>query len=341
MTPPAPPTAPESAPDPATDLHQEPTGPLYPALDAIQAADAAAHAADVHVRELSTLADLDTAYRLFDTIWRPDPNNPPITSELLRALTKAGSYVSGAFDDEKLLGACVGFFSAPAAAAVHSHIAGVSSAAQGRSVGFALKVHQRAWAIQRGVSTVSWTFDPLVRRNAYFNLVKLAAKPQEYLTNFYGSMHDAINGGDDSDRLLVRWELNSPAVADACRGIPYRVDAGLDGLAVGADGANGAGGAAAAAVALSASDLGAPVLGTADAPTVLVAVPADVEALRLSDPGSAKDWRLAVREALTSLLAEGCTLTGFDRAGRYVLQRPEQDEPAPSEQQTPTEKDTP
>ena len=59
---------------------------------------------------------------------------------------------------------------------------------RGSSVGFALKQHQRAWALQRGLSRITWTFDPLVRRNAYFNLVKLGATAVAFHRDFYGSM---------------------------------------------------------------------------------------------------------------------------------------------------------
>ena len=92
----------------------------------------------------------------------------------------------------------------------------------GRHVGFALKLHQRAWALLRGVSEIAWTFDPLVSRNAYFNLVKLGAQPAEYLPNFYGTMLDTINGDDDSDRLLVRWRLRSPHVVAAAAASTHR-----------------------------------------------------------------------------------------------------------------------
>jgi predicted GNAT superfamily acetyltransferase len=54
----------------------------------------------------------------------------------------------------------------------------------------------------------------------------------------------------------------------------------------------------------------------------LVAVPPDVEALRTADPGLAKEWRVAVREALVPLLADGARFAGFDRSGWYLLRRP-------------------
>ncbi len=276
--------------------------------EAVQIADAAALAARVSVRELTDLAELDEVVRLYATIWGRDAN-PPITIELLRAFTKAGNYVGGAFDGDRLVGACVGFFHAPAEDALHSHIAGVSGEVADRRIGFALKLHQRAWALLRGVSEIAWTFDPLVSRNAYFNLSKLAAEPVEYLPNFYGAMSDSINGDDDSDRLLLRWRLGDPAVVAACAGVPATTSIQAE-LAAGA------------VVALGVSDDGRPARGRLDGRTSLVAVPRDIGELRSSDPALAQEWRGAVREALSALMAEGGRITGFDRAGWYVVRSP-------------------
>jgi predicted GNAT superfamily acetyltransferase len=262
----------------------------------------------VRVREASRLDEFEVIYELYADIWRPDPKNPPVTTELLRAFSKAGNYVAAAFDGAELVGACVGFFGAPADEALHSHIAGVSGSARGRNVGFALKLHQRAWSLRRGVAAVAWTYDPLVGRNAYFNLVKLGARPTEYLPNFYGGMCDAINAGDDTDRLLVHWLLDDPSVVAALAGTPSPTDEAAARMA-------------GAVVALGVSDLGAPAFGSTDADTLLVEIAPDIERLRHSDPGCAKDWRIAVREVLGGLIGEGVRVTGFDRAGCYVLQR--------------------
>ncbi len=270
---------------------------------AVQAADVAARAAGVAVRELTAIADLHNVVDLFATIWRR-AESPPVTVELLRAFTKAGNYVAGAFDAGRLVGACVGFFHAPGGDALHSHIAGVAPAAAGRSIGFALKLHQRAWALLRGVPEIAWTFDPLVARNAYFNLVKLAACPVEYLPDFYGPLADAINRGEESDRLLLSWRLRDPAVELA----------GLGGVAdaeIGAD----------AVAALSVAEDGSPQPGECDGATSLVAVPQDIEGLRKTDPALAGRWRAAVRDVLTDLIGQGGRIAGFDRAGWYVVRR--------------------
>ena len=281
--------------------------------EADEAAVLAAAAAGVVVRELDSLAELDAMIALFDEIWEPGDGNSSLNLDVLRAMTKAGNYASGAYDlaSGEMLGACVGFFGPPARAELHSHIAGVRQAGLGRSVGFALKVHQRAWCLRRDVRVIAWTYDPLIRRNAYFNLVKLGARPVEYLRNFYGVMEDAINGGTETDRMLVHWYLNSALAAEACAGRGQAAS-------FAAERDRGA------AVALSAGDDGVPLpglplAGGSDAQTLLVGVPADIEATRLSDPALAGAWRTALRDVLSPLLRGGARVAGFDRSEGYVV----------------------
>jgi predicted GNAT superfamily acetyltransferase len=284
-----------------TDLRADCSAPRL--VEACAAAEAAAGAAGVEVRSLHALDELRLVRPLFQQIWGGDETEPLITTDLLRAMSAAGSYVAGAFDGVRLVGACVGFFAEPARRSLHSHITG---AAPGRRVGFALKLHQRAWALLRGVVEISWTYDPLIRRNAYFNLGKLAARPVQYLPNFYGRMHDEINAMDDSDRVLVSWSLAEPDVVAACAGEPRPAAA---------EAARAAG----AAVALSVDGKLSPV--PPSATTVLVGVPADIEGLRRADSARGAVWRTAVRDVLGSLLAEGAYVSGFDPAGWYIVQR--------------------
>jgi len=285
----------------------------------VEAANAAAlrtaARAGIRIRELSELTELTSMTGLFDTIWAPGPGGgSQLRPDLLRALTKAGSYAVGAYDvaTGQLIGACMGFFGPPAEAALHSHVAGVLPAGLGRAVGHALKVHQRAWCLRQGVTTVHWTFDPLIRRNAYFNLVKLGARPTEYLPDFYGDMNDSINGSGESDRMLIHWDLRSDLSVAACEG---RL-------------APASGPAELARGALVALDMGAggePVAGALQAGperrggVALVRVPADVEELRGSDPALAVAWQQALRAALAPLMDKGGRVTGFDRDGWYVV----------------------
>src|SRR5690606_17463366 len=73
---------------------------------------------------------------------------------------------------------------------------------------------QRSWAIERGYSAITWTFDPFQLRNGYLNICKLGGTVSAYMPAVYGTDQDA----DPSDRFLVRWELTSPRVCAAIVG---------------------------------------------------------------------------------------------------------------------------
>lgn len=279
--------------------------------EAADAASAAARRAGVDIRLLTNVEEFTLVADLFQDIWTKAGDNSPVNVETLRALSKAGSYVGGAFERGELVGACFGFFAAPEQRALHSHIAGVSQRMRGRSVGFALKVHQRAWALDEGLDEISWTFDPLISRNAHFNLVKLAATPTSYHRNFYGHMADALNGADDTDRMLVTWYVRDPRVVAACHGdpVPGAIDHATS--------------AAATPLLAVGADLEPQLLST-DARLVRVALPRDIESLRKDDPERATRWRLALRETLGSSLEEGGRVLSFDRSGAYTIDRGEQ-----------------
>ena len=159
------------------------------------------------VRRLDSPAAIARASALIDAIWGSGGLLP---AALVRALDHDGGYAFGAYEGDELVGASVGFLGGrPDAVHLYSHVTGVVARRRGQGVGLALKHHQRAWSLERGIERVVWTFDPLVRRNAAFNITKLGARPVEYLVNFYGRLNDGINRGDESDRLLVEWDLRA------------------------------------------------------------------------------------------------------------------------------------
>ena len=49
---------------------------------------------------------------------------------------------------------------------LHSHMLAALPDRRHRGVGYALKLAQRAQALDQGIDLVRWTFDPLVARNA-------------------------------------------------------------------------------------------------------------------------------------------------------------------------------
>jgi predicted GNAT superfamily acetyltransferase len=286
-----------------------------------QVATEAARAAEISLHEVHALADLAAVRRVFDTLWSADPTNPAVTVELLRAYVHTGQYVVLATDltepGRPVVAASVGFLAAPAGAVVHSNVTGVLPPGRGRSLGFAIKLHQRAWAIERGLTEVTWTFDPLISRNAWFNLSKLGARAREYLVDFYGPMADGINAGDSSDRLYVSWPLSAPEVVEACAGRSVPID-----VAELRD--------QGAAVLLSVADDGrspstvaAPPARGAGPGIALAQVPVDIEALRQEDPALGRAWREALRRVLGPALASDWSVSGFGRDGWYVLHREE------------------
>lgn len=279
---------------------------LNPAAQAL----AAARAAELDVAEVHDVESLHEMSALFDEVWSVAGDVPLIAPNTLKALAHSGSYVAGARSGGTLVGALVGFLGRHRGAPqVHSHILGVTPRAQGRAIGFALKLHQRAWALERDIATVTWTFDPLVRRNAYFNLAKLGATITEYYEDFYGAMNDGINAGDESDRVLVEWDLASAEVADAAEG--RRHEPSIDEVR-----ANGG------AVVLAAGTDGEPVVESIEAAESLVLqLPEDIVAVRERDPRAAAVWRRGLRATLGAAVRQGYVADGMTRSGWYVLRK--------------------
>lgn len=286
--------------------------PSRPTIDldrAVVNARSVAESAGVQIRMLDDIEDFAAASRLLDEIWGAN-STPQMPVEHLRALRHAGNYAAGAFVDGAMVAASVGFFGRPAERLVHSHITGVSREARGRGTGYALKLHQRAWALGLGVERITWTFDPVVRRNAYFNLHKLGATPASYHVDFYGQADDRINTGQGTDRLLVVWDLDSDRVREALGEVGHAHEARLDDN----DGLP--------AIVVAASRPQVVDRSHQDgSAVVLVGTPPDIEALRRSDPETSFAWRLAIREALGDLVGTGAHFRGFSPTGSYHFER--------------------
>jgi predicted GNAT superfamily acetyltransferase len=261
------------------------------------------------IAELSGLDDLHALARLFADVWERT-GEPPISSDILKALVLSGNYVSGAKLNGRLVGGLVGWLGGtpPRELHLHSHILGVVSGSDARGIGFELKQHQRRWCLERGVMTIEWTTDPLVRRNAYFNLTKLGAHAGRYLVNVYGEMSDGLNAGEESDRLLITWRLDSPAAESGAAGRPVDID--VEQLL-----------REGAVAVLAVGPGGEPEGRRASAPVLLCQVPEDIVVIRHSDPGLARQWRLQLRAAMTEAFAAGHAVIGATRSGWYVLRR--------------------
>ena len=162
----------------------------------------------IEIRELHSLQEQFHARMIFDSVW-PAANETQITANLLQAQVHNGSYLVGVFDGTRVVGASFGFPAVEPEIHLHSHMTAFVSSHRDLGLGTQVKLHQWAWAKDRGYQSITWTYDPLVRRNARFNILKLGADIIDYLPNFYGNMADELNNGDESDRITVRWDTTT------------------------------------------------------------------------------------------------------------------------------------
>ena len=279
--------------------------------EAEQDAAGAAARAGVVVRAVDSVVDLRGVADLFSRIWAT-PLVPPMPHDIMRSLAHAGGRVHGAFREGQLIGASVAVFGSPASASCYSLIAGVSPETASRGVGLALKLAQRVWALRTGVVWMNWTFDPLLRRNARFNISRLGAVGTEYLVDFYGEIADGVND-PETDRLAVSWDLRAalPGSTASADLLGPRVPSGED----------------VPHAILAAGPAGEPLAGTVpgaggSGPGRLRCwIPDGILSIRQTDPGLAGRWRLAVREALGGAIGDGYQVTGLMEPGWYVLEK--------------------
>lgn len=167
--------------------------------------------AEISIRPLLAPEDHERAYDLQAEVWSASTSVP---SNFTIALQRHGGVVLGAFaPGGALVGVVFGFTSpthipgARNGLSHHSHVAAVRPDFRGRGIGEMLKRAQRAAVLAQGINLMTWTFDPLEARNAYFNLHKLGAIARTFIVDCYGPMNDALNAGLPSDRFEAEWWL--------------------------------------------------------------------------------------------------------------------------------------
>jgi chorismate synthase len=278
------------------------------------------------VRELTTIPEFRRIEELCTEIWG---DSEILSKDLLIAMRFEGALIAGAF---ALPARSMGQRAAPMVAFIfgfptrnasiqHSQAMGVLEAHRSAGLGARLKWFQRSWCLERGITTVRWTFDPLRAPNAKLNIDKLGATVGVFLPNYYGPM-TGINAGSPSDRLLPEWELNAPGVLArvARTGQPERATrtgqpARLENLHAPEP----------LELPLALTDVnGAPTDPnlTLETPEIRVSIPRDFAALSTTDPALALEWRTHSQLVLEHYFAAGYRITGFDAATcAYTLTR--------------------
>ena len=176
----------------------------------------------------------------------------------------------------------------------HSHLLAVAPEWRGSGAAPALKRAQAQAARAQGFARMTWTFDPLVTRNARLNLGKLGARAVSYHPDWYD-----LGGPVPADRLMIEWDLEAEHI-----GRPAPLPEGVPVLE------------------MVGEEPGAPRLDLTDA-KLIAQVPLSADTL--PDPLRLR-WHLALRAVLGGYLAKGYAVTQLAREGErawYVLEKVE------------------
>ncbi|CAN5487030.1 hypothetical protein BH23ACT6_BH23ACT6_21690 [soil metagenome] len=268
---------------------------------------------DFEINVATNASQCQRVATVLNKVWEMPDGVDVLEVSTLVAYAHSGCYVALAHSPRtgEDIAASVGFFGPPGTP-LHSHITGVSPRWAGRGIGRAMKMHQRRWCRERGVEQITWTFDPLVARNAFFNLDTIGARATAYLPDHYGPMSDGLNAGQGSDRMLMTWDLRSAGQATQEKRFWNRT--GSPGSPRHSTRHRHI------ALAVRADLPGEPeVHPPPECNEVEIAIPGDIEGLRRADPAAARRWREATRAAFVPLLDDGWHVTAIERPGRYVL----------------------
>lgn len=261
------------------------------------------------IRDVETTAELHAVEDLQREVWGiPDLDVVPLSH--LVATKTAGGLLVGAFDAGVLVGFVYGFPAIEDGQPIHhSHMLAVKPDHRGSHLGERLKLAQRERVLAQGISTVTWTFDPLRSKNAHLNFRKLGVTCDKYFVDFYGDDASSFLHRNGTDRFWVTWRLTG-----------RRVKERLDRLVPAPP-------FVAQRPILGVGENGQPVvhsLETLSGSEVMIEIPADFNAIEGQSSEAALEWREAVRHAFTAAMDAGYAVVDFVRVnnkGTYLLNR--------------------
>ncbi|HEY0216745.1 MAG TPA: GNAT family N-acetyltransferase [Cellulomonas sp.] len=250
-------------------------------------------------RTLTDPAHLQAAAELYRAVFGYQDPAHGVNPRLLAALAANGGSVVGVLTpDDRVVGFAYGFAGADSHGQTYhySQAAVVDASVQGQGIGRRLKREQAAIALAHGASTMRWSYDPAVARNAHFNLDVLGGRARWFHPDFYGP---------GTDRLVVEWDLTGQqgrrAGVDHSDPPAPHVDAGPETWGLPLDAGDGA---------------------------RWLPLPARIAALDVRNPALATSVRRQLHDTLPGLLADGLVAAScrrvdeatsvyrFDPAGR-------------------------
>ena len=182
---------------------------------------------EITIREVETLEEMQQCITLQRKVFAsPDLEISPVRHLLVARY--AGGFTLGAYLGTRLVGFVLSLpmFLENLKPAFYSHMTAVDAEFQSLGIGARLKWAQRERALADGVEYIKWTYQPVLARNAFFNIERLGVEIKTYMPNFYGTGAEANESKIqvlevDSDRLFADWHLTTPKVAALAKGENY------------------------------------------------------------------------------------------------------------------------
>jgi predicted GNAT superfamily acetyltransferase len=266
------------------------------------------------IRDIESFEEMRAVEELQKEVWEfADLDVVPRT--IFVATREVGAVLVGAYDGSALVGFVYGFPGYEhGQSAHHSHMLAVKHEYRSSNLGYRLKLAQRDRVLAQDINRITWTFDPLQSRNAYFNFAKLGVISDSYRVDFYGEATSSFLHQAGTDRLWVSWLIDSDQVRERLKaerkfsilpeGTQPLVEVGIDLMPT----------------VTEFPDLRGTYLA--------IEIPADINAVQAQEPGLAVEWRKATRWAFTHALTSGYLVEEFYRGtvrdqsvGSYLLRR--------------------
>lgn len=264
---------------------------------------------ELTIKLLETPEEMTLVEELQRLVW-PGSETDVVPAHVFITAVHNGGLVLGAFQNDELVGFVFGFpgldFTPDGPRPKHcSHMMGVKPGVRDSGIGFALKRAQWQMVRKQGIDHITWTYDPLLSRNARLNITKLGAVCNTYRRAEYGEMRDGLNAGLPSDRFQVDWWVNTRRVERRLSKRPRRPlrledfsKADLRPLYTPQISTSGL---------IRPPEHFAPLKGR----LLLAEIPSDFLALKEANFALARDWRFFSREVFETAFAAGYLVTDF------------------------------
>lgn len=162
---------------------------------------------DLRVGVVTTAQQLAEASGLYRRVFGYSKPEASLNPRLLMAMIANGGSAVGAWNrDGDLVAFGYGFPGVTEGEYYfYSQAVVVSDGLQGTGVGRRIKAEQRRVALEQDLHHMRWAFNPVLARNAHFNLSVLGGVGRWFVPDCYG---------DGESRMLIDWNLDAPDLPD-------------------------------------------------------------------------------------------------------------------------------